>query len=203
MPLLLPTGSKVLALDVFDQGDRDRCGIGYLPDHHRDGIEARQLSRAPAALAGNDFILLGNGCITVLASGRTTIGCIRPWARIDAASSCSDSWSHVLARLKSARAGADRAESPGRQYWLAPSDPDRSSSKSIFDVAEQSIQPATQTCPFRGHHILHDGESAVRAGVLRGIILLTPRRPCRIPGRRPLAPARDKPWLPRNYDHET
>lgn len=46
---------EILALDVLDQAHCERCLIGNITYQHRDRVEAGQLRRTPAPLAGNDL----------------------------------------------------------------------------------------------------------------------------------------------------
>ena len=48
---------QILALDIFDQGDRDCGTIIHLPHHYRNVLQAGQLGGTPAALAGDDFVV--------------------------------------------------------------------------------------------------------------------------------------------------
>ena len=50
---------QVLALNVLDERHRDRRLIGHIADDRRYFRDSRHLRRAPAALAGDDFVALG------------------------------------------------------------------------------------------------------------------------------------------------
>ncbi len=49
---------EVLALDVLEQGDLERLGIGKIAHDHRHFVESRLLGRAPAPLAGDDLVAM-------------------------------------------------------------------------------------------------------------------------------------------------
>ncbi len=49
---------EVLALNVLDERDRDRCLVGNVPDDGRDLPQPRHLCRPPAALTRDDLVAL-------------------------------------------------------------------------------------------------------------------------------------------------
>ena len=82
---------EVFALDVLDQRHREHGAVvGHLAHDRRDFVQAGELRRAPAALAGDDLVARR---ARRHASTRTTIGWITPCALIDSASSASFAWS--------------------------------------------------------------------------------------------------------------
>ena len=83
-------GIEVFALDVLDERHGDRVLIGDIANDGGNLGKPRHLRRAPAPLAGDDFIALrfdreGRG------SGRTRMGCTKPRDLIESASSPKDS----------------------------------------------------------------------------------------------------------------
>src|SRR5262249_49190910 len=54
-PLRLFEGIQILALDIFDQRERERSLIGHRANQGRNLFEARALGRAPAAFTGDDL----------------------------------------------------------------------------------------------------------------------------------------------------
>src|SRR5271165_7181734 len=51
---------EIGALHVFNDGDLQRFGIGRFDDDGRNLMQTRPLRRAPAALAGNNFVGVGS-----------------------------------------------------------------------------------------------------------------------------------------------
>ena len=98
-------GIEVGALDVLDDGDLEHLQVVELAHQGRDLMQAGQLRRAPAPLAGDDLILPGRR-----AKGRTRIGWITPRSRIESASSPSASAS----KLRRGWSGLRRISSIGR-----------------------------------------------------------------------------------------
>jgi hypothetical protein len=54
-------GIEVFALEILDQGEFEGGAIIGLTDHHGDFGEAEELSGAPAAFAGDEFVTAGRG----------------------------------------------------------------------------------------------------------------------------------------------
>ncbi len=51
-------GVEIGALDILDDGEFERLGVGHLAHHHRHVVELGHLGRAPAPLARDDLELI-------------------------------------------------------------------------------------------------------------------------------------------------
>ena len=68
-------GVEVGALHVLDDGELEHLAVGELAHDDRHRVQPGHLRRAPAALAGDDLVVLA-----CAGSGRTMIGCTSPCA---------------------------------------------------------------------------------------------------------------------------
>ena len=81
---------EVGALDILDDGDFQRLGVGQLAHHHRHVMQLGHLGRAPAALARHDLV----ACRRRWAAPGWA--CSTPFSLIEAARSASGSSAKVL-----------------------------------------------------------------------------------------------------------
>ena len=128
------------ALHVLDDGDLERFLVGQLAHDHRHLVHAGPLRRAPAPLAGDDLEAAAR------ASGRATIGCTRPFWRIESASSASSASRKSLRGLK----GPARSWSIGEQALLALGRQARR--RGARRLADQRREAAAEPTLLQGDH---------------------------------------------------
>ena len=135
---------EIFALHVFDDRDLERVAVADIDRHDRHLVQAGDLRRAPAALAGDD---LDNGPARRL-TGRTTIGWITPCCLIESASSPSSASEKSRRGLR----GLGLRNSIGTLRWVARPIQMRGFAA---DIPDQTCKTAAQSrTRFVGHRQL-------------------------------------------------